>query len=126
MRAREPRVDVVYAILTGIVMFTCTIGASAQDTIRAGRALFVAERKGNCAACHKTPTDSSQKSVSAIGPPLEAIKQKYSAPTDRARLRNVIWDSSKVTPDTIMPPYGKHHILTETEIDAIVTYLESL
>ena len=126
MRAREPRVDVVYAILTGIVMFTCTTGASAQDTIRAGRALFVAERKGNCAACHKTPTDTAQKSVSAIGPPLEAIKQKYPAPTDRARLRNVLWDSSKVTPDTIMPPYGKHHILTETEIDAIVTYLETL
>jgi sulfur-oxidizing protein SoxX len=42
------------------------------------------------------------------------------------RLRNVVWDSSKTLPNTIMPPYGKHRILTDVEIDAILTYLETL
>ena len=57
---------------------------------------------------------------------MESIKQKYPASADRARLREAIRDMSKTKPDTIMPPYGKHHILTEAEIDAIVAYLETL
>ena len=55
---------------------------------------------------------------------MESIKQKYPAPTDRARLREAIWNMSKTKPDTIMPPYGKHRILSESEIDAVVEYLE--
>lgn len=98
----------------------------AQTTSQNGRALFIEERKGNCVACHKTPTDSSLKSPSGIGPALESIKPKYPAPADRLRLRDAIRDSSKTNPATIMPPYGKHRILTEAEIDAIVAYLETL
>lgn len=100
--------------------------ALAQTNSHNGRALFIDERKGNCVACHKTPTDASLKSVSSIGPALESIKQKYPAPADRIRLRNVISDSSKINPATSMPPYGTHRILTEVEIDAIVAYLETL
>ena len=113
-------------VLGCIVAFTFTPPVSAQTTPADGRALFVAERKGNCAACHKTPTDTSLKSASSIGPPLESIKQKYPAEADRARLREAIVDLSKREPGTIMPPYGKHRILTETEIDAVIAYLEAL
>lgn len=109
-----------------ITTFTCVASVSAQSAPTDGRALFIAERKGNCGACHKTPTDTSRKGVSNIGPPLESIKQKYPAPADRARLRDAIRDLGKIVPATIMPPYGKHRILTEAEIDAIVTYLETL
>lgn len=98
----------------------------AQANSQNGRALFIDERKGNCVACHKTPTDASLKSASSIGPALESIKQKYPAPADRIRLRNVISDSSKINPATSMPPYGTHRILSEVEIDAIVAYLETL
>lgn len=98
----------------------------AQANSQNGRALFIDERKGNCVACHKTPTDASLKSASSIGPALESIKQKYPAPADRIRLRNVIIDSSKINPATSMPPYGTHRILSEVEIDAIVAYLETL
>lgn len=99
---------------------------SAQNVALNGRAMFSDERKGNCAACHKTSADVSRKGVASIGPPMESIKQKYPMPADRARLREAIWNMSKTKPDTIMPPYGKHHILTEAEIDAIVAYLETL
>lgn len=109
-----------------IAIFTLVTDASAQSAPPDGRALFIAERKGNCAACHKTPTDALLKSVSTIGPPLEMIKQKYPTSADRARMRDAIRDSSKIVPVTVMPPYGKHHILSEAEIDAIVTYLETL
>lgn len=101
--------------------------AFSQSAPLDGRALFAAERKGNCIACHQTPTDALQKkNVANIGMPLDAIKQKYPTPADRAKLRDAIGDMSKVKPDSIMPPYGKHHILTDAEIDAIVNYLETL
>ena len=116
----------IRVVLGLIVASVCATFVFAQNTPINGRALFINERKGNCTACHKTPTDTSLRSASNIGPPLEAIKQKYPAPADRARLRDAIWDQRNIKPETIMPPYGKHRILTETEIDAIVAYLETL
>ena len=107
-----------------LVFFTTSV--LAQPNSQSGRALFTDERKGNCIGCHKTPTDTSSKGASNIGPPLEAIKQKYPTPDDRVRLKDVIRDLRDKNPETIMPPYGKHHILTEAEIDAIMAYLETL
>ena len=114
------------SIFCGVAAAAWTPLVSAQNAALDGRALFINERKGNCAACHKTSADVSRKGVASIGPPMESIKQKYPAPADRARLREAIRDMSKTKPDTIMPPYGKHHILTEAEIDALVVYLETL
>jgi sulfur-oxidizing protein SoxX len=96
---------------------------AATPTISTGRALFLDERKGNCAACHKVPNDAAIKSASSIGASLEAIKARY---PDRTKLRDVIWDLSKTIPNTIMPPYGKYRILSIEEIDALVIYLESI
>ena len=104
----------------------CASQALAQANPAAGQALFAEERKGNCAACHKTPTVASRIGASNIGPPLEAIRQKYPTPADRMRLRDSIRDQSAVNASTIMPPYGKHRILTEAGIDDIVAYLETL
>ena len=88
-----------------------------------GRAIFLDERKGNCAACHKAPNDAAVKTKSNIGMPLEAVKARY---PDRAKLRDAIWDLSKSVPNTIMPPYGKNRILSDDEIDSLVIYLETI
>ena len=88
-----------------------------------GRAIFLDERKGNCAACHKAPNDAAIKTKSNIGMPLEAVKARY---PDRAKLRDAIWDLSKSVPNTIMPPYGKNRILSDDEIDSLVIYLETI
>ncbi len=100
-------------------LFTVSVQAAGD----AGRELFLDSRKGNCAACHQAPGDTSITSKSRIGPELVSMKQRY---TDRALLRAAIWNLSEKIPGTIMPPYGKHRILTETEIDAVVRYLETL
>ena len=104
----------------------CAQQALALGNVVAGRALFADERKGNCGACHKTPTDASRLGASSIGPALEGMRQKYATPADQLRLRDSIRDQSMINPTTIMPPYGKHRILTESEIDDIVAYLETL
>ena len=88
-----------------------------------GRAIFLDERKGNCAACHKVPNDAAVKTKSNIGMPLEAVKARY---PDRAKLRDAIWDLTKSVPNTIMPPYGKNRILSDDEIDVLVIYLETI
>ncbi len=121
----------------GAALFLITVlgasvsnGALAQSTgtnissqVDKGRAIFLDERKGNCAACHKAPNDAAIKTKSNIGMPLEAVKARY---PDRAKLRDAIWDLSKSVPNTIMPPYGKNRILSDDEIDSLVIYLETI
>jgi sulfur-oxidizing protein SoxX len=58
-----------------------------------------------------------------IGPPLLAMQQRF---PDRTQLRAQIWDSTVKNPQTMMPPFGRHRILTEDEIDKIVDFLYTL
>jgi sulfur-oxidizing protein SoxX len=110
-------------LLLALTFLGWPIMAAAQSPIDAGRGLFLDERKGNCAACHKVPGDSLVRSIATVGPALEGIKARY---PDRKLLRDLIWDPLKTLPDTIMPAYGRHHILSESEIFALVLYLETL
>jgi sulfur-oxidizing protein SoxX len=43
-----------------------------------------------------------------------------------ANLRSQIWDATAQNPETVMPPYGRHLILTEEEIDQVLEYIYSL
>lgn len=88
-----------------------------------GRALFHDPGKGNCIACHQTSANTPSAPASRIGPPLLRVKEQI---PDRERLRQIIRDPASVWPDTIMPPYGRHRILTDGEIDAIAAYVETL
>jgi L-cysteine S-thiosulfotransferase len=58
-----------------------------------------------------------------MGPPLSEIRERY---PDMAKLRAIIWDLGSTVPGTIMPPYGRHRILTDAEIDAVVGYIKDL
>lgn len=88
--------------------------------IAEGKALAFDRRKGNCLACHMMD-DGSLPGNS--GPPLVAMKQRF---PDKATLRAQVWDPQVRNPHTLMPPFGKHGILSETEIDKVVEYLYSL
>jgi sulfur-oxidizing protein SoxX len=58
-----------------------------------------------------------------IAPPLVAMNLRY---PDKAKLRAQIWDATVANPGTIMPPFGRHQILTEEEIDEVVEYVYTL
>ena len=88
-----------------------------------GRELTFSTAKGNCLACHQMPSDPGAITSANIGPPLIAMKERY---PDRAKLRAQIWDATAFNPSTVMPPFGKHKILTESEIDRILDYVASL
>jgi sulfur-oxidizing protein SoxX len=93
----------------------------AADAARAtGQQLAHDVYKGNCLGCHQIPGDSTAVSLANIGPPLTHMHERF---PDRAVLRNQIWDSTARNPETVMPPFGKHGVLTGEEIDLIVDYL---
>jgi sulfur-oxidizing protein SoxX len=58
-----------------------------------------------------------------IAPPLVSIAKRF---PDKSKLRAQVWDASKLNKNSVMPPYGKHGILSEDEIDKVVEFLLTL
>lgn len=95
-------------------------GADEAPNVAAGRQLAFEIIKGNCLACHKFPGDPTANTLANIGPPLLAIRSRF---PDRAQLRGRLWDPTQANPNTVMPPFGKHGILSSDEIELIIDYL---
>ena len=85
-----------------------------------GQVLAMDRSKGNCLACHII-ADGEQPGN--IGPPLLAMKARF---PDRNILFKQIWDSTQRNPESRMPPFGRHGILSREEIDLIIEYLYTL
>ncbi len=95
--------------------------AQAADADRArGQRLAHDVYKGNCLACHQIPGDPGAVSLSDIGPPLLHMRERF---PERAALRSQLSDPMARNPQTVMPPFGKHKVLTEEEIDLIIDYI---
>jgi len=94
--------------------------ASAQSAVADGQKIAFDRGKGNCLTCHEIKGGDL---AGNIGPALADIKSKY---PDRADLVAIVTDETKRNPLTVMPPFGRNHILTEKEIDAVVDFLQTL
>ena len=92
---------------------------SMEDMIKEGQSVYHGKSRGNCIACHAI-NDPIANQPGNQGPMMVAMKQRF---PDKAKLRAQIWDATAMNPLTIMPPMGKHNILTEDEIDAVVEYI---
>lgn len=94
----------------------------AQDSaaIEAGKQVALDRKKGNCLSCHAMDNGVSPGSV---GPALVSMRARF---PNKAELKQQIWDARINNPHTLMPPFGKHRILTDTEIDQLVEYLYTL
>jgi len=86
----------------------------------AGKEVAMTRAKGNCIACHMIP---GGEAPGAIGPALIAIQTRYPSKEDVARQ---IWDPTVKNPEAVMPPFGKHGILTNKEFVDVVEYVWSL
>ena len=80
----------------------------------------MAKRKGNCLACHAI---ADGELPGNLGPPLISMQARF---PDKQTLRDQIMDASLRNPDTRMPPFGRHEILTVEEINLIVDYIYTL
>lgn len=95
-------------------------GIASADAIEDGKKVAFDRKKGNCLACHMIPGGSLPGN---IGPPLVAMKARFPSKAD---LRAQIWDATVKNPNTIMPPFGKHQILTEKEVDLVTEFIHTL
>jgi sulfur-oxidizing protein SoxX len=96
------------------------VRANDARNVTAGRQLAFEIAKGNCLACHQFPGDPGANTLANIGPPLLAIRSRF---PERALLRSRLWDPMRTNPNTVMPPFGKHQILSRDEIELIIDYL---
>ncbi len=98
-----------------------------DDAVMKGWCVAITRRKGNCLACHgvntKSPWPDKLAPGGNIGPPLVAMKQRF---PDKAKLRAQVYDATNINPQSVMPPFGKHNLLSDKEIDLIVEWLYSI
>ncbi|MGJ4927363.1 sulfur oxidation c-type cytochrome SoxX [Bradyrhizobium sp. HKCCYLS2038] len=99
--------------------FAVSTAAHAQSGAAEGQKIAFDRGKGNCLTCHQIKGGDLPGS---IGPKLENLKERY----DRAELIAILTDETKRNPLTVMPPFGRHRILTEQEISAVVDFLQTL
>ena len=108
-------------IVMGSLTLTPNVAsAEGASAIEEGKKVAFHRKKGNCLACHKMAGGSLEGN---IGPALVNMKARY---PDKAKLRAQIADPTTSNPNTIMPPYGKHKILTKSELDKVVEFVYSL
>ena len=108
------------AVLLGCLALAPATSAVAASAVAEGKKLAFNKKKGNCLACHSI---KGGKLAGDIGPPLIAMKARF---PDKAKMRTQIWDSTRNNPNTSMPPFGRHKILSESDINKITEYIYTL
>lgn len=109
-------ISMVFLLVSTLV----TSIAATESEVGRGKALAFDRKKGNCLACHEIADGTL---AGNIGPPLVAMKARF---PDKSEVRAQIADATVRNPRTIMPPFGKHGILTDKEIDLITDYIYTL
>ena len=108
----------IAALLTLLSLSTPTW--SEEDSLAQGKAIAFDRNKGNCLSCHMMD-DGELPGNSA--PPLMMMQMRF---PDRQALYDQIFDASGRNPTSVMPPYGRHRILSKEELDLVVDYVHSL
>ncbi len=103
-----------------LMLFSMISMATTADDIAEGKQLAFNRKKGNCLACHAMEGGDLAGNT---GPPMIVMQARY---PDRSKLSQQIADPTIKNPNTLMPPFGRHGILTDTEIEKITTYLLTL
>jgi len=97
---------------------------AATDKVTKGGCIATDRKKGNCMACHTfAGLEKTRLQAGNIAPPLVGMKARF---PDRAKLRSQVYDATKANPNTVMPPFGRHEILSNKEIDLVVDWLYTL
>ena len=97
-----------------------------SDSVMKGWCAAITRRKGNCLSCHHAIVDNWPETLPPggnIGPPFVAMGARFPNSED---LRAQIWDATAKNPNSSMPPFGKHKLISEKDIDNIVAWLSTL
>lgn len=108
----------ISTVVSLAVLFSVPMQAQAKEMT--GKEVAFDRKLGNCLGCHAV--DGGNLPGNA-GPPLIAMQARY---PDKSKLRDQIWDATVRNPNSLMPPFGKHKILSEEQVDKITDYIHSL
>lgn len=114
-RNMKKTISSISAVATLAALFVMPLQAGAKEMT--DEEVTFGRKAGNCLACHMIPGGNLPGN---IGPPLLAMKARF---PNKADLRAQIWDATEKNPNTIMPPFGKHGVLTEKQIDQVTNYI---
>jgi len=107
-------------MLLGTAALTPTVAMAVDDELAAeGKKVAENRKKGNCFTCHDY---KGAHLAGNMGPPLTGVSKRKS----RKQIYDQIWDSTKANPNTTMPPFGKHEVLSKKEINAITEWVLTL
>lgn len=110
----------VISVLAGQFLLSPAIFAAEGNAVEEGKKLAFDRKQGNCLACHNIVNAPSPGN---IAPALVAMKSRFPTKKD---LRMQIWDATIKNPESAMPPFGKHGILSEADLNKIVEYIWTL
>ena len=96
------------------------VAMASESAIEQGKSLAFDRGKGNCLACHRI---EDGELAGNLGPPLLSMKLRF---PDREDLKRQICDATIRNENTRMPPFCRHGILTEEDVDFIIDYLYTL
>ncbi len=114
-------IHVVLTLVSVVSMFIMNPVALADESaVENGKKVAFDRKAGNCLSCHLI---EGGEAPGDLGPPLVAMKARF---PDRQRLRDIIWDITISRPEALMPPFGRHKIISEEDIDDIVEYMYTL
>jgi sulfur-oxidizing protein SoxX len=113
------------SVITGLLAVLLATGAMAGGAQKEepGKDIIYDRSKGDCLACHGFPTLPDAEQTGNSGPPLIAMQARF---PDKAVLRAKIWDATATNATSMMPPFGKHQLLTEGEIDKVIDFIYGL
>jgi sulfur-oxidizing protein SoxX len=116
------RVSVIAGAVLSLSCWVFGSAALATDAARIaeGREIAADRNRGNCFSCHWA---EGAEMAGNGGPPLLQMKLRY---PDRSDLQAQIADPRLRNPETVMPPYGAHGILSARELELVVDYVHSL
>jgi sulfur-oxidizing protein SoxX len=108
------------SVLAGQFLLSPAIFAAGDNAVEEGKKIAFDRKKGNCLACHNIVNAPSPGN---IAPALVAMKSRFPTKED---LRMQIWDATIKNPESAMPPFGKHGILSEADFEKVVEYIWTL
>lgn len=125
MNSKMKQLLTALAISTAVVaapVSTVQAAEKAASSVEEGKKLAYSRSKGNCLACHMAGEGAMPGN---IGPALIAMKLRY---PDKQKLVDKVWGTpeSQTVPNSMMPAFGQHGILSDSEINKIVDYIYTL
>ena len=110
----------LFTIIITLLASSHVMAGNSPEYIAEGKQLAFDRKKGNCLACHAIDDGSL---AGNSGPPLLAMKARF---PDKGKLYEQIADPTIRNPNSLMPPFGRHGILSKDEIEKIMAYLLTL